>query len=268
MRRRLSLLPLPVLVLTALAVLAFGAGGAGATVFGNTAWDVSIDGKQTVKWSFEAEAPDQCIAYYGSPSHEAKGSGSVSLSFATKKKQPLWAETYMGRGGLQFMSFSTDGWSIPAVFTKQGKFSVTSGMPCDSEPGDPPPLPEISDDSNCGTKKTKMDTALAWSKGKFQLIGSIGIYPERCPGVFEQGAGVDGSEPCTTEDEPSGIEGTILQPLDTAVPASDFYKGERFTVEANHKFRCEFPSFTWPNDPPLKVELSTRYEVTFKPRKR
>ena len=44
-----------VLLLATLAVTALTASNAGATKFNTTYWDVSIDGKQTVKWSFAAE---------------------------------------------------------------------------------------------------------------------------------------------------------------------------------------------------------------------
>lgn len=256
-----------VLLLAALAVMVCGAASAEATIFSRTTWDVSIDGKQTVKWSFAAEKPENCTSYYGTASEKAQGSGSISMSFATKKKRPLWAETYLSGHKLKFMSFSTAGWQIPAVFTKQGKFSVTVGMPCGSDPGDPVPLPRIADDSGCGTAKTTMQPSLSWDRGGFQLLG--GIEPtfsaEGCPGPFELEMWVDSSAPCTPKDQMSGIEGTPLQELTVGVSAREFMKGKAFDVTANHKFRCAFPS-RWQGEPPLNLELSTQYDVTFKPR--
>ncbi len=262
MRKSLS-----ILLLSAFAVLTFGAAGAAATISEPTQWDVSLDGKQTVKWSFAAERPENCISYYGSASQTADGSGTVSFSFATKKKQPLWAETYVIGRKLKFLSFSTEGWKIPAVFTKHGKFSVSYGMPCGSDADDPEPLPTITDDSECGTDKTYMRPSLDWSDGEFTLIGSVYVdYYEGCPGVFDQEMQAEASPPCTPEDRRSGIEGGELQELPVDISAAAFKKGKAFSAEANHTFRCEFPS-KWPGKPPLKVELSTRYEVTFKPRK-
>lgn len=269
MRRRLSLLPLSILLLlTAFAVLALGVAGAGATISDNTQWDVSLDGKQTVKWSFAGEQPEECTSYYGTASSAARGSGTVGFTFATKKQQPLWAETYVLGHKLKFLSFSTEGWKIPAVFAKQGKFLVTYGMPCGSDADDPPPLPTITDDSECGTDKTYMRPSLDWSNGVFTLNGGVSVdYYEGCPGVFDQGMQVDSEAPCTPKDRMSGIEGIDLQELPVVISAAEFKKGKAFSADANHKFRCEFPS-KWPGEPPLKVELSTRYEVTFTPQRR
>jgi len=257
----------PTLVLAALAILALGAGSAAATIDSNTQWDVSLSGKQSVKWSFAGERPEECTSYYGTASSAARGSGRVSFSFATKEKQPLWAETYVLGHQLKFLSFSTEGWKIPAVFTKQGKFSVTYGMPCGSDADDPQPVPLITDDSECGTDKTYMRPSLDWSKGELTVTGGVSVdYYEGCPGVFDQSMRVDPEASCTPRDRRSGIEGTELQELPLDVSAGEFKKGKAFSVDANHTFRCEFPS-KWPGEPPLKLELTTRYEVTFKPRK-
>jgi hypothetical protein len=259
-----------VLLLAALAVLAFGVSNAAATKFETTYWDVSIDGKQTVKWSFAAEKSSTCGVYLGTPSEEATGSGSISMSFATKKKQPLWAETSLTGNKLRFSSFSTDGWKIPAVFTKKGKFSVTPGMPCDSDPGDPPTLPRTSDDSECGTVNTTMDPSLTWERGKFQLSGGIDpvFMPERCPGPFELEMWVDYDEhpACLPQEGMSGISGSPLQEFTVGVSSREFFKGEKFEVDANEKWQCELPS-RWEGKPPLKLLLQVRYEVTFKPTK-
>ncbi|MFT3866752.1 MAG: hypothetical protein QM729_21020 [Solirubrobacterales bacterium] len=255
-----------VLLLAALAVMALAAASAGATVFQRTEWAVSIEGKQTVRWSFAAERPENCPSYYGTASQSAQGSGSISATFATKKKRPLWAETYLSGSKLKFMSFSTGGWSIPAVFTKQGRFSTQSGKPCGSDAEDPVPLPVISDTSECGTQKVELQPSLAWSAGKFVLLGNMGgAYTEACPGAFEPAMLVDFDAPCTPPNQQSGTEGLRLQELHTPVKAAEFLRGKAFDVAANHTFRCEFPS-EWPGEPPLKLELHVSYEVTFKPR--
>jgi hypothetical protein len=257
---------LAVLALALSAILAYGAPGAGATIFGTTQWDVSIDGKQTVRWSFAAEKAETCTSYYGSPSEEAVGSGSISMSFATKKKQPLWAETYLSGHTLKFMSFSDSGWKIPAVFTKRGKFSVTPGMPCGSKPGDLPPLPRTSDTSECGAVNTTMDPSLYWERGKFKLIGGIDstFAPERCPGPFELEMWVDDEGPCVPKEGSSGLSGSAPRNLDVKLDSTDFLKGKAFDVSASEKFQCEFPS-RWEGEPPLKVLLHTKYVVSFKP---
>lgn len=263
MARRLA-----VLTLALSAMFAYGVPSAGATILGDTQWDVWIDGKQTVRWSFAAEKAETCSSYYGSPSEEAVGSGSISLSFATKKKQPLWAETYLSGHTLKFMSFATDGWRIPAVFTKRGKFSVTPGMPCGSKPGDPPPLPRTADTRDCGTVNATMDPSLYWERGTFKLLGGLDLpfLPERCPGPFELEMWVDAEDACQPEEGDSGLGGSPLRVLPVKVESTEFLKGKAFDVTANKKFECEFPS-RWEGEPPLKVTLQTKYDVTFKPRK-
>lgn len=260
-----------VLLLAALVVLVLGVQSAGATRFTSTYWDVSIDGKQTVKWSFAAEKASTCGVYLGTPGEEATGSGSISLSFATKKKKPLWAETYIGTHGLEFMSFSTDGWKIPAVFTKKGKFSVIPGMPCESDPDDPPTLPRNADDTECGTTKTTLDPSLYWKKGQFELLGGLdaGFSSEHCPGPWEQEMWVeyDDHPACLPQEGMSGIAGNPLQQFKVGVSAHEFLKGEKFDVDASEKYQCELPS-RWEGKPPLKILLQVKYTVTFKPTKK
>jgi hypothetical protein len=259
-----------VLLLAALAVLALGVQTAGATRFETTYWDVSIDGKQTVKWSFAAEKSSTCGVYLGTPSQEATGSGSISMSFATKKKQPLWAETTLTGSKLRFSSFATDGWHIPAVFSKRGKFSVTYGTPCEDELDDPPTLPRTSDDSECGTVNTKMDPYLTWERGDFQLQGGIdyGFTSERCPGPFEQEMYVSPPEhpACLPKEGMNGLSGSPLQEFPVGVSSREFLKGQAFDVDANEKWQCEFPS-RWEDKPPLKILLQVKYTVSFKPTK-
>jgi hypothetical protein len=168
------------------------------------------------------------------------------------------------------MSFSTDGWHIPAVFTKQGKFSVIPGMPCGSEPGDLPPVPRVSDDSECGTTRTTMDPSLYWEKGKFQLLGGLesAFIPERCPGPFELEMRVeyDDHPACLPQEGMSGIAGSPLQQFEVGVSSREFFKGEKFDIDASEKYQCEIPS-RWEGKPPLKILLQVKYTVTFKPTK-
>lgn len=259
-----------VLLLAALALLAFGVSNAAATRFETTYWDVSIDGKQTVRWSFAAEKSSTCGVYLGTPSEEATGSGSISMSFATKKKQPLWAETTLTEGKLRFSSFSTDGWRVPAVFSKKGKFSVNPGMPCDAEPDDPPPLPNVADDSGCETVHTLMYPYLTWERGDFRLQGGIepAFVPEPCPGPFVWEMWIDTVEhpSCLPKKGMNGMEGNPLQEFGVGVSAREFLKGKEFDVDANEKWQCEFPSH-WEGEPPLKLLLQVKYTVTFKPTK-
>jgi hypothetical protein len=259
------------LALTASTFLMLGAGSAEATVFNTQYWDVSIEGKQTVKWSFAAFKAETCTSYYGSPSEEAEGSGSISVSFATKKKQRLWAETSIRGSKLKFSSFSTDGWKIPAVFTNKGKFSVTPGMPCGSKPGELPPLARIEDNSGCGTSNTTMYPYLAWQNGEFSLTGTLEGYgyDEDCPGPFAQEMWVEYDEhpDCLPKNTMSALGGTPLQEFTVGVSAREFLKGQAFDVTANERFQCEFPS-RWEGEPPLKVLLQVKYDVTFQPTKR
>jgi hypothetical protein len=265
MPRRL-LVPL----LAALAVFAFGVQSAGATVFNTQYWDIKIDGKQTMKWSFAAFKAENCNSYYGSASEEAEGSGSTSISFATKKKQRLWAETSFRGSKFKFSSFSTDGWQIPAVFTNKGKFSVTPGMPCGSKPGDLPPLAHIADNSACGTTKTTMYPYLDWKNGDFTLTGTLEGYgwDDGCPGPFQTEMWVDPEEhpACLPKNTMNALDGTLLQEFPVGVSSREFFKGEKFEVSANEKYQCEFPS-RWEDEPPLKILLQVKYTVTFIPTK-
>ncbi len=115
-------------------------------------------------------------------------------------------------------------------------------------------------------RTVELDPTLLWSAGKLVLLGTFARASyDACPGVFEPAMSVDFDAECTPPDQASGIEGLRIQELRTRVPASQFTRGKRFTVEANHSFRCEFPS-TWPDKAPLKLVLSTRYELSFQPR--
>ncbi|MBS1889421.1 MAG: hypothetical protein JSU06_19760 [Actinobacteria bacterium] len=258
----------PLALALALAALLVAATAAPAAITHRTEWDMSIAGKQIVTWSFAAERPEHCVSYYGEASAEATGHGRVGLTFATPKKKPLEAETYLRNGKLRFFSFSTDGWSIPAAWSKRGTFSLSYGMPCGSRADDPVPLPTISDDSGCGTKKLDFNPVFSWSGGELTVLGTLSPVPYvACPGVFEPAAQVDSEAPCTPKGDASGLDGTQLQELHPAAASDDFTAGKPFDVVASHKFLCEFPSLTWPENPPLKVALTTRYEVSFEPRR-
>jgi|GEM_PF-4530594 len=241
---------------------------ASAAISHDVNWDVWVSGKQTVSWSFAAERPEECTSYYGTAGATATGNGKVGLTFTTPKKKPLWAESYLLGGKLRFSSFATDGWRVPAVWSKRGTFSVVPGKPCGWNDDDPVPLPQISDDSGCGTKKLDFGPTIDWADGELTVLGAPSPLPyDPCPGVFEPGAQVDAEAPCTPKGKASGLEGTILQELPIAVSKGEFTAGKAFDVATSHKFLCEFPS-KWPDEPPLKVNLKTSYEVTFKPRRR
>lgn len=257
------------LALLALLAAAFvAATPAHATISHRAVWDVSIAGKQRVTWSFAGERPEQCTSYYGTSSESAKGSGTVSMSFATAKRRPLSAETYLNGGKLRFQSFSTGGWRLPATWSKKGSLSVATGKPCGSSDTDPEPLPKISDTSGCGTKKLKLRTSVSWSAGKLVVLGALDPTPfVACPGVFEQAIQADPDEPCTPKHWADGLEGTRLQELHTAASAAKFAARKAFTVDASHDYDCGFPS-TWPGNPSLRVDLFTSYHVTFTPRRR
>jgi len=240
-----------------------------ATSLHQTQWDVYLSGKQTVTWSFAAERPEECTAYYGTSSEAARGAGSIRMTFETPKKKPLWAETYLSGKKLRFLSFSTDGWSLPATWTKQGAFSVSQGKPCGSAADDPEPLPKIADNTGCGTRKLKLNPSLDWSKGDLTVLGSLTPYPSliTCPGVFEQAMQADSEVDCPPRDKADGSSGTQLQEIPIPAPVSEFTAGKKFTAETNYKYLCEYPS-SWPGKPPLKVTIANSYEVVFKPRGR
>lgn len=262
-RRYAPLLPLALLLAAALV-----AAPAQATVFNHVWWNVSLEGRQQVSWSFAAERPEQCTAYYGTSSQSAKGSGAIDVRFASAKRRPAWVETSLGSGGrLRFSDFSTDGWFVPASWTKRGTFSLANGKPCGSRDDDPLPLPTFSRTRGCGRRTIDVTPSLSWSAGKLALLGTFSVTSyDACPGVFEPAMSADDDSACTPPKRASGIDGTAIQELRTPVAVSDFTRGKPFTVTANHTFRCELPT-SWPDKAAVKVELTTRYELTFQPRR-
>jgi hypothetical protein len=259
MLRRLS-------AITSLAVLGalfFGTAGAQALIAPPTEWDVSLSGKQTVKWSFDAEIPEACEAYYGTTSQKAQGSGSVSMSFASKK--PISARTYLAANKLNFSSFSTNGWSVPGRYSKQGKFSVINGRPCGWVEGDPEPLSKIAPSNDCGSAKQPVGVSLDWSDGNFVLGAGFGQLPwGACPGVAESDMRILRTTACKPKVDEGVIEGDLLAAMTAKLDASKFTARKKFSVDASGEFHCSFPS-TWPNDALLKVDISASYRVTFKP---
>jgi hypothetical protein len=124
MIRRLS----AIAYLAVVGALFLGATGAQALIAPPTEWAVSVSGQQTLKWSFEAEIPEACEAYYGTTSQKASGSGTLSMSF--KSKEPIPAETRLAGNGVKFSSYNVSGsYTAPGVITKKGKFSVLIGRP-------------------------------------------------------------------------------------------------------------------------------------------
>jgi hypothetical protein len=258
----------PLLLLAALLVVALAAAPAQATSSHQVWWNVSLEGRQQVSWSFSAERPEQCTSYYGTSSQSAQGSGSIDVRFASAKRRPGWVETHLAGGGrLRFSDFSTDGWQVPATWNKRGTFSLTNGKPCGSRDDEPVPLPVFSRTSGCGRKTLEVWPTMSWSAGRLALLGTFAHSSyDACPGVFEPAMSVDYDAECTPPKRASGIDGTAIQELRTPVAVSEFARGKAFTVEANHTFRCEFPS-DWPDKAAAKVELKTSYELTFKPRR-
>ncbi len=258
----------PLLLLAALLAAAFAAAPAQATSSHQVWWNVSLEGRQQVSWSFSAERPEQCTGSYGTSSQSAKGSGAIDVRFASAKRRPGWVETYLTGGGkLRFSDFSTDGWQAAATWTKRGTFSVANGKPCGSRDDDPVPLPTFSRTSGCGRKTVDVWPTMSWSAGKLVLLGSFAHSSyDACPGVFEPAMSVDYDSECTPRNRASGIEGTTIQELRTAVPSTEFTRGKPFTVAANHTFRCEFPT-DWPDRAAVQVVLTTRYELSFQPRR-
>ena len=251
--------------LAVLGALFLGTTGAQALMFPPTDWDVSVSGKQTVKWSFEAEIPEACEAYYGTASQKAQGSGTVTMSFGSKK--PIPAQTYLAGNGVKFSSFNTSGdWSVPGRYSKQGTFSVINGRPCGWVDGDPEPLSKIADRSDCGSGKPKVGISLAWSGGKFDLGAGLGQLPwGACPGVVESDMRILGTTGCKPKVEEGVIEGDALSGMPAAVAASKFTARKKFSVDASQDFHCSFPS-SWPGDAPLKVDITASYRATFDPR--
>ena len=56
------------------------------------------------------------------------------------------------------------------------------------------------------------------------------------------------------------------QEFNVELSSREFFKGEKFDVDANEKWQCEFPS-RWEDKPPLKILLQVKYTVSFKPTK-
>lgn len=259
MLRRLS----AITSLVVLGALFLGTAGAQALIAPPTDWDVSVSGKQTVKWSFAAEIPEACEAYYGTASQKAQGAGTVSMTFASKK--PIAAQTYLANNGVKFSSFNTNGWSVPGRYSKNGKFSVVNGRPCGWVDGDPEPLSKIADSRECGSEKQQIGISLEWSSGKFDLGAGVGPLPwGACPGVVEPDMRILGTTGCKPKVQEGVIDGDVLAAMTTAVDASKFTARKKFSVDASQEFHCSFPS-TWPGDAPLKVDISAAYRVTLKP---
>jgi hypothetical protein len=263
MPRRLAI----VASLAVLGALTLGAAGARALIIPPTEWNVSLSGNQTVTWSFAAEQPEECTDYYGTTGEKAQGGGTVSMSFKTKT--PIGAVTTIGGNGVHFSSFNTVGWTAPATFSKQGKFAVISGRPCNWAPGDElEPLSKILSNRDCGTEKPTADVAVSWSGGEFLPGAGVGGHLPygSCPGVLIPDMKVLKTTGCLgsgMDDE--AIEGTSLAPVSAAVPASKFTAGKKFSVADAKKYHCVFPS-TWPDKGPLTVDINVSFSATLKPR--
>lgn len=262
--------PLAVLVLAV--ACAFGSvGSAEATIFQQARWNVFITGKQTVRWSFSADQPEACTAYYGTASQAAKGSGTVKLTFGTAKKRPLTADASVFGGKLRFNWDSLGEHRIPATWSKQGSFMVANGKPCGSAAADPEPLPKFADTSGCGTQKAELIVFAAWRAGKLIVKGAPdGVRgAEECPGVFEEAMHVDWeNDRCTPGSRVDGTDGSDLQELHTPLPRAKLLGSKAFTVKAQHEYDCDFPAAIWPGKPVLQADLVTSYEMTFRPRGR
>jgi hypothetical protein len=260
MLRRLS----AIASLAVLGALLVGATTAHALIAPPTEWAVSVSGKQTLKWSFEAEIPQACEAYYGTTSQTASGAGTISLSF--KSKKPIPAQTTLAGNGVKFSSFNVSGsYTAPGVISKSGKFSVITGRPCNWVEGDPEPLSKIADNRGCGTDKGKIDVGLSWSDGKFDLGAGFGMLPwNACPGPIVSDMRVLEMTNCKPKLGEGLIYGDALAAQPIALDASKFIARKKFSVDGSQSYRCSFPS-TWPNDAPLTVEISASYRATFKP---
>jgi len=261
MLRRLSVIA----SLAVLGALFLGTTGAQALIAPPTEWDVSVSGKQTVKWSFDAEIPEACEAYYGTTSQKAQGSGTVSMSFASKK--PIPAQTTLAGNGVKFSSFNVSGsYTAPGTYSKQGKFSIINGRPCGWVDGDPEPLSKIADRSGCGTEKQKVEVGISWAGGKFALGAAFGMRPwNACPGVVQPDMRILRTTACKPKLAEGLIEGDALAAQPIPVDASKFIARKKFSVDTSQEFHCSFPS-TWPDDAPLTVDISASYSATFKPK--
>jgi hypothetical protein len=251
--------------LAVLGALFLGTTGARALMFPPTDWDVAVSGKQTVKWSFAAEIPEACEAYYGTASQKAQSSGTVSMTFASKK--PIPAQTRLANNGVKFSSFNTSGaWSVPGRYSKQGKFALINGRPCGWEEGDPEPLSKIADNRECGSEKQPVGISLAWSGGDFALGAAVGPLPwGACPGVVESDMRIPRTTGCKPKGGDDAIHGDELAAMTAPVDASKVTARKKFSVDASQEFHCSFLS-TWPGDAPLETDISASYRATFKPR--
>lgn len=252
--------------LTILGALILGAGAAQALIAPPTEWAVSVSGKQTLKWSFEAEIPQACEAYYGTTSQKASGSGTVSLSF--KSKKPIPAETTLAGNGVKFTSYNVSGsYTAPGSITKSGKFAVIEGRSCNWVEGDPEPLSKIIDNRGCGTEKGKLDVGLSWAGGKFGLGAGFGMLPwGSCPGPVQSDMRIlDMRTGCKPKLEEDLIYGEALAAQPIPLDASKFIARKKFSVDTSQSFHCTFPS-TWPHDAPLTVDIDASYRATFKPK--
>jgi hypothetical protein len=251
--------------LAALGPLLLGTTAAHALIAPPTDWAVSVSGKQTLKWSFDAEIPQACEAYYGTTSQKAQGSGTVSMSF--KSKKPIPAETRLAGNGVKFTSYNVSGsYTAPGTFSKQGKFGVITGRPCNWVEGDPEPLSDIADNRGCGTSKQTVDVGLSWAAGKFALGAGFGTLPwEACPGPVQSDMRIlDMRTGCKPKLEQDLIYGEALAAQPIALDAAKFTARKKFSVDTSQSFHCSFPS-TWPGDAPLTVDIDASYRATFKP---
>lgn len=260
MLRRLS----AIASLVVLGALLVGATGAQALIAPPTEWAVSVSGKQTLKWNFDAEVPEACEAYYGTTSQKASGSGTISLNF--KSKKPIPAQTTLAGNGVKFSSFNVSGsYTAPGSITKSGKFSVINGRPCGWVEGDPEPLSKISDNRGCGTEKGKLDVGLSWSAGKFGLGAGFGMLPwNACPGPIVSDMRVLQMTNCKPKLGEGLYYGDALAAQPIPLDASKFVARKKFSVDTSQDFHCSFPS-TWPHDAPLTIDISASYTATFKP---
>jgi hypothetical protein len=252
--------------LALLGALTFSSAGARAVIIPPQEWDVSLSGQQKVTWSFAAEQPEECTDYYGTTGEKAQGGGTVGLTF--RSKAPIGALTTYGGAGPKFSSFNTVGWTVPAVFSKQGKFAVISGRPCNWAPGDDElePLSKILPNNECGSEKQKADVTLAWAGGNFGLGLGLGSLPwANCPGVVVPDTKVLKTTGCLPPGAEDALEGESLAPIKAAVDAAKFTARKKFSFDAKKEYHCTFPS-TWPDKGPLKVDITASYSVTFKPK--
>ncbi|MBS1864236.1 MAG: hypothetical protein JSS68_21300 [Actinobacteria bacterium] len=229
-----------VALLAVIAICLLAGEPAGATISNRVDWDVDLTGKVTTKWTFAGTNPESCSDYLGSPSFEANGSRSQTLTVATTAKHRLAAETCRLGRKLRFSSFSTDGWRIPATLSKVGSASTRLGGPCAAYPGDPEPLPEFSDPSGCGTTRGTTSSSLTWTPG--ELVVDLGTGPPeplkwitRCLDIGDPKLAALTEATC----EPKGLGAIYLGALKFMLP-----KPMKFTVESEKRFLCRSRSPT------------------------